>query len=675
MASPSLSPAELERAVCGLFAPPPPSPALSPMQADAVDVPLPGPRRRSNSSDAPLRFKQWRHDESLATDKESVLSRALDRVGADFLRARVVNTDGVSEADLAQRFTNTAMPADGHSVHDYMHGLVDRVVRDSVHCSAPQMIGHMTSSLPFYSRPLAKLLTSLNQNSVKTETAKTVTFLEREALAMIHRVLYDRDEAFYAARVQSCDTALGVFTSGGTLANTTALWIARNRALGPDGEFEGVAQRGLFAAMRHYGHADAVVIASALVHYSLTKALDLLGLGSQACIKVPFDADYRVDVTRMEAEVLRCRQRGILVLALVGVAGATETGSIDDLEAIASLAEAHGIHFHVDAAWGGPCVFSRAHRGKLTGIGRAATVTLDGHKQLYMPMGCGLCLLREPESINSVRKTAQYIIRADSHDLGKFTVEGSRPANSLFLHSNLSILGVRGYEVLVDRSIRLTQFMAQRILALPEFELVAEHPMTNILLYRFLPLSYRGSAGGPVIQRSAEDNAAIDAVNVQLQNAQKAAGRTFVSRTTIASPRQGTRIVALRVVLANPLTAEHDIEAVLQDQLEIMRQLLAEPTPDSPPRPPQDVAGDGKATPSAVPPSTGAVGERASAACADDGPDGAAGVSPTPTSAYWDSYWEEMPAAVKLIFKNERQLFVDSLVAPSNPIEGTFVLE
>merc|ERR1711912_100091 len=103
---------------------------------------------------------------------------------------------------------------------------------------------------------------------------------------MLHRQLYQREDAFYDAEVQNPARALGLMTSGGTLANTSALWIARNRHLQPAGGFEGVAKVGFVKAMAHYGYSDAVVIGSALMHYSMNKAVDVLGLGEQSLYKV-----------------------------------------------------------------------------------------------------------------------------------------------------------------------------------------------------------------------------------------------------------------------------------------------------------------------------------------------------------------------------------------------------
>eukprot|EP00756_Hemistasia_phaeocysticola_P029222 Hpha_TRINITY_DN16217_c3_g11::TRINITY_DN16217_c3_g11_i1::g.12604::m.12604/K01580/E4.1.1.15, gadB, gadA, GAD; glutamate decarboxylase len=581
---------------------------------------------------------------------EAVLSERLQQAEGEFLTSERVTTRGVQEAQLAARFQRSEMAEAPSDVGEYMDSLVQGVVRDSVHCSAPKMIGHMTSSLPYFLRPLSKLVTTLNQNTVKTETAKTVTFLEREALAMVHRILYRRDSAFYRKYVQDSDSILGLFTSGGTLANVSALWVARNAALGPreDPPFPGVEKEGMVKALKAWGYDDAVVIGSKLLHYSLAKATDVLGLGVNSMKLVPYDDHYQVKLDLMEQAILECRKKNMRIICLVGVGGATETGTIDPLAGIADLAEKYDIHFHVDAAWGGPCMFSKTHREKLAGIERAHSVTLDGHKQLYMPMGCGLCILKHPNMVDVVKKTANYIIRKESYDLGKFTIEGSRPANALYLHANLSILGVRGYGALVDRSVRLVRYMADRVHQMNNFEVVAE-PMTNILLYRYVPPEiYSLSQERPLTE---EENKKVDSKNVQLQTAQKEAGRTFVSRTTVYSPRQSRPVVALRVVIANPLTHQADIDAVLADQENIIARGGREPDEEElahTPVEPGNLAGAALGASPGTPP-------------AFYNPSQGQG------GGYWEMYWNRMPPPMQRIFGSQESFFLQLNAANSTP--------
>ncbi len=119
--------------------------------------------------------------------------------------------------------------------------------------------------------PLSKIMIGLNQNLVKIETSKAFTPLERQVLGMLHNLIFHENETFYQQWMHSANHSLGAFCSGGTIANITALWVARNNILKPDGEFRGVAQEGLFRAMKHYGYDDLAVLVSERGHYSLKK--------------------------------------------------------------------------------------------------------------------------------------------------------------------------------------------------------------------------------------------------------------------------------------------------------------------------------------------------------------------------------------------------------------------
>lgn len=504
-----------------------------------------------------------------AMAQEEAFDLRASAMARDFLRESDPSSDAPLRA-LAEMFRDSRIPERPAAADAYLDYLAEHVVAHSTRVASPRFIGHMTSALPYFVRPLAKLMAAMNQNVVKLETAKALSFYERQTLAMMHRLVFDFGDEFYRRHAQDGESTLGAVTSGGTLANLTALWSARNAALAPRAGFAGVEAEGMTAALRHYGYEGAVVVGSQLMHFSFDKAAGLLGLGTQQLVKVQTDARLRVDLAALRRTLRECRERRLLVVALVGVAGTTDSGAIDPLEEMADLAREAGVHFHVDAAWGGPVLFSRRHRGKLAGLERADSVTVDGHKQLYVPMGVGLVLLRDPRLAKGIEKQARYIVRPGSIDLGKRSVEGSRPGAVLFLHAALNIIGARGYEFLVEEGIRKTQHLAARLRESPEFELLVE-PEINILVYRFLPERFRAAAAAGRLTEA--DERAISLFNERLQKAQRQAGRSFVSRTSINRAPGAEPVAALRVVIANPLTTEADIEDVLQDQLRIAAAL------------------------------------------------------------------------------------------------------
>ncbi|MCX7595933.1 MAG: pyridoxal-dependent decarboxylase, partial [Fischerella sp.] len=193
-----------------------------------------------------------------------------------------------------------------------------------------------------------------------------------------------------------------------------------------------------------------------------------------------------------------------------------------------------------------------------------------------LPMGIGMLFLRGPQIAQSIEKQASYTMRKGSFDLGKRALEGSRPGMALFLHAGLNLIGGKGYEFLIDEGIRKTQYMANRIRSMPEFELLAE-PDTNLLIYRYIPEPLRELAAKK--QLTEINNLFINQFNERLQKTQRQAGRTFISRTTKTTTccSQEISIVALRAVLANPLTTEEDIDAVLNDQMQIALEISSSP--------------------------------------------------------------------------------------------------
>jgi len=447
---------------------------------------------------------------------------------------------------FTHQLDQSRMPTVGISMDDYLARLAT-LVPGASHLTSPRYMGHMTAPLPAFTAELSRLLVMLNQNPMKMESSRLLSFLEREVLAKLHRLIYRADDAFYGEQMHAKDAALGVMTSGGTIANVTALWLARNRA---------------------------VILGSRLMHYSFDKGMDLLGLGAHSVWRLATDDQNRLDMTALETALTQCKEQKLKVLALVGVAGSTDFGSIDPLPELAAIAAREQIHFHVDAAWGGPTLFSPRYQGLLAGIELADTVTLDGHKQLLVPLGTGMLLCRQPDLMMTVKREAPYAIRASSFDQGRFTLEGTRPANALYLDAAFQLFGQQGYARLIEANYDRARLMADLINKDPAFELMSA-PVMNLLSYRCIPPHLQGKA----LDEAANDQ--INQFNVALQKAQRAEGHSFVSRTQRAVVSYGAQpLTLLRAVLLNPLIEERHIRELLADQqrlgADIARQLFGQ---------------------------------------------------------------------------------------------------
>ncbi|MDP1931372.1 MAG: putative pyridoxal-dependent aspartate 1-decarboxylase [Gammaproteobacteria bacterium] len=487
---------------------------------------------------------------------------------AGFLQEHIV----ASERDLAlieKDFSNPFIPEDPSFVSDQIEFLLDKLVAQSVHIASPSFVGHMASALPYFMLPLSRIMTALNQNLVKVETSKAFTPLERQVIGMIHNLIYQRDADFYKKYMHDRTHAIGSFCSGGTIANLTALWAARNNLFKPGNGFAGLAQEGLASGLMHFGYRGLAVLVSERGHYSLGKAADILGIGRRNLVAVETDAHNKIRLDRLTERCDQLQKDGVRVMAIVGVAGSSETGNVDPLNAMADIAQERSIHFHVDSAWGGPTLFSHKHRRLLAGIERADSVTLDAHKQLYVPMGAGICVFKQPETLSSVEHHAEYIIRKGSKDLGSHSVEGSRPGMAVLVHAGLHIIARNGYELLIDQGIGKAKKFAAHIKATSDYELITE-PELNILTYRYVPEFARSllDSNDPVIRSQA--NTILNGITRNIQKIQRGLGRSFVSRTQLNPVRYARdAIIVFRVVLANPLTTMEILEHILEEQREI----------------------------------------------------------------------------------------------------------
>ncbi|TWW12114.1 glutamate decarboxylase [Planctomyces bekefii] len=503
------------------------------------------------------------------------LEREISENLLGFLRNHFASGD-IAPANLEVDFKTSTIPEDPVFVSEQVDYLLSKVVSQSVHTASPSFIGHMTSAMPYFMVPLAKIMIPLNQNVVKIETSKAFTPLERQVIGMLHRLIYGGSDAFYDQWTQSSQHSLGVFCSGGTIANITGLWVARNRLLGPRGDFPGVADEGLGPALRHYGYDGLAVLVSKRGHYSLSKAANLLGLGRKELIAVPLSSSHKIDTKALRRELDQLKKRRIAPIAIVGIAGTTETGNVNPLDELANIAQDYQTAFHVDAAWGGPTLFSERYKGLLKGIERADSVVIDAHKQLYVPIGAGMVLFKNVEALSAVEHHANYIIRPGSRDIGKHTLEGSRPGMAMLVHSALRIIGRRGYEILIDLGIGKAGQFAKMIKASPCFEVITE-PELNLLTYRYVPESVKAALMTATPETQIAINDVLSALTESIQKTQRQRGKTFVSRTRLEAQAYASQTVSVfRVVLANPLTTRQILSDILEEQRQDGEKLYVE---------------------------------------------------------------------------------------------------
>ncbi|EAB6030152.1 aminotransferase class V-fold PLP-dependent enzyme [Salmonella enterica] len=403
----------------------------------------------------------------LFTPSSSYFQESVDLCIGDFSRQKdevnVFNKDA-----LGNVFSTLTIPEKPVSIEAYLNEIRETIIPVCSHLTSPTYLGHMTSPLPSFIPEIGRLIQTLNQNMVKMETSRGLTLLERQLLKLLHQEIFNCNEDFYADVNKDFSKTPGIFTSGGTMANLTAMWVAIRRA-------------------RQKTESRLAVIGSELMHYSFDKAAALLGV---ELYRLPVNQQQMVSVDRIEQQIKECAKEGIAVAAIVAIAGTTDFGSIDPLSEIGELGKRYGVHVHIDAAWGGAFILSCKHKSLLEGLEMGDTVTVDGHKQMLMPVGTGMLFFKKPELSRILVHTAPYAVRKTSLDQGRFTLEGTRPANMLYLHACLNLIGKQGYSELFGTALDNVKAMACYIKDNPAFELLVE-PTINILSYRFIPQHFR----------------------------------------------------------------------------------------------------------------------------------------------------------------------------------------
>lgn len=324
----------------------------------------------------------------------------------------------------------------------------------------------------------------------------------------------------------------GVLTTGGSLANFSATVAARRDRLG---------ERFL----------DGVIYTSTQAHHSVIKAAVLAGFPEGQVRGLPVDERFRVDVAAMAAAIAEDRAAGLRPCMIVGSGGTTNTGAVDDLEALAELAAREGLWFHVDAAYGGCFALTERGRAVLAGIGRADSVTLDPHKGLFLPYGTGALLVREPEALRRAHAgRAEYLPPMQEDplfvDFCELSPELSRDFRGLRLWLPFKLCGVDAFVAALDEKLDLAAFVAEELRGMADVELVAP-PQLSLLAFRHVP------------RRLAGDAAGLDAHNKQLLAAVNRRQRVFLTPTVVAG-----RFV-VRICVLSFRTHRDRIEEGLED--------------------------------------------------------------------------------------------------------------
>jgi aromatic-L-amino-acid/L-tryptophan decarboxylase len=419
------------------------------------------------------------------------------------------------------------MPVAGASFEELLDTVRDVISRYSRHSAHPRMFGYVASPGTAVTSLSHMIAAALNINVTAWRSAPPAADLERLTIDWLKEMFG------YPT------TAAGLLLSGGSMANFAALGAARSAKAGVD-----VVRDGVGAVGRRM-----CVYVSEESHYSVAKAAGMLGLGESNVRAVKTDGCLHIDLADLERLVEADRAAGHLPFCVVANAGTTATGAFDPLDQVADFARRHDLWMHVDAAYGGFAALAPSARHFFKGIEQADSIALDPHKWLYLPVGCGCVLYKDPATARAAfAHGADYtrtigLANDEAFAFWDYGPELTRPFRALDLWMLMKFAGTERLGQAIEDNIACAKYFEQLVNASEDFEMLAPVEL-SIFCFRYRPKGFAGD---------------LDAFNERLLVAVQRAGSTYLSNAKVRGR------FALRGCVLNYRTTKADMERVLED--------------------------------------------------------------------------------------------------------------
>ncbi len=402
--------------------------------------------------------------------KEFILnSQQLEEAVMDFVhdfcaKKHQIHTQPViQEADEVQlqKIREIEIPQKGRPVEEVVHEMEQEIFRYCGDNNHPRFFGFVPGPASCVSW-LGDIMTSAyNIHAGGNKLAPTVNCVEQQVIRWM------ADHAGFGKN------AGGIFVSGGSMANITALTAARDKKLTEDTLHLGVAY------------------VSDQTHSSVAKGLRVIGIADSRIRKIPTDEKFRMKTKELEEAIQLDLKNGFIPFVVIGTVGTTNTGAVDPLEELSAICKKYNLWFHVDGAIGGSVLLSENHRNLLNGVQEADSLSWDAHKWLFQTYGCAVVLVDNVKDLyHSFHVSPEYLqdLENDGEDLNMYDIgiELTRPARGLKLWLTLQILGTDLMGSAIDRGFELAKWMEEAVNKLQDWEVVSQAQMA-MLNFRYSP--------------------------------------------------------------------------------------------------------------------------------------------------------------------------------------------
>lgn len=411
------------------------------------------------------------NSEETKTEYKQIMNQTVQAV-ADSFNASTAYSGPTPQELQALIKSKTILPEQGLGWQKVLEMTKEKILPNLLRTSSTDYMPHLHSPATLESIASEIIISTFNQSMDSWDQAPVATEIEVEVINHLCK-LYGYDEK-----------ADGVFTSGGSQSNQTAIILARdwfcNEILKFDVKKYGLPQN--FQKLRMY--------TSEISHFSMEKSAHILGLGYQSVVKVPVDDKKRMDITILKQLIQKDIEEGNIPFLAVATVGTTDFGSIDSIKEISELCKKNNMWLHADAAYGSGVILSEEYKHRLDGINLCNSITVDFHKMFLLPISCSAVLVKDGSTFDALTIHADYLNREEDEEDGYTnlvdkSLQTTRRFDALKVWMSFQIRGKDGWSKIITTSMSNAQYFYQQLSNDKNFEVITK-PEISSVVFRYI---------------------------------------------------------------------------------------------------------------------------------------------------------------------------------------------
>ena len=423
-----------------------------------------------------------------------------------------------------QHLFDEALPQTGTEVVKLLEQIETVVFETSNFNPSPNYYGYITGGGNQVAILAELLRNALNQNNLKWHSAPANSEIEKIVIKWICQF------------IGYPENSTGVLASGGSVGNFLNLAVMRKAMCPVD-----MAEEGMYSAPK------MTVYVSEQGHSSIDKGMDMLGLGRKYLRKIRVNNQFQIELGALEEQIIQDRARGLLPVCIIGIAGTTNTGSIDPLKELGHIAKRHKMWYYIDGAYGLPGAGTQLVGASFEGLELADAILINPHKWFFVPFEVAAVIVKQKQYLKDAFSYVPDYLKAgaevgDREDLMDFNLQLTKDFKALKVWMTFKAYGAEKLGQAIENDCQLARYAKDYIERSPLFEMLAPVPL-SIVCFRYL--------GRPREKRNDEQY--LDKLNDALLEAVEADGRVFFAGTKINGR------TALRINLTNHRRTKEDI--------------------------------------------------------------------------------------------------------------------